>query len=146
MPNCDIHISYMNIANEIAKRSYAIRLKVGAILVKDNTIISDGYNGMPYGFDNSCEIDGITKPEVLHAESNAITKIAKSPSSSDGSTLYVTISPCLECAKLIIQAGVKNVYFDIRYRNLNGLKLLQLAKIKVFEKEQKCNVFCEYIE
>jgi len=146
MPNCDIHISYMNIANEIAKRSYAVRLKVGALLVKNNMIISDGYNGMPYGFDNCCETDGITNAEVLHAESNAITKIAKSPSSSDGSSLYVTISPCLECAKLIIQSGIKSVYFDIRYRNLTGLKLLQIANINVFEKDQKYNVFCEYIE
>jgi dCMP deaminase len=144
MPNCDIHISYMNIAEEISKRSYANRLKVGAILVKDNSIISDGYNGMPYYFDNSCETNNVTNLEVLHAESNAIAKIAKSNQSSEGSTLYVTASPCIECAKLIIQCGIKNVYFNYRYRNLDGIELLKKAKIKVFEKDTKSNAFCEY--
>lgn len=144
MPNCDIHNSYMNIAYEIAKRSYAKRLKVGAVLVKDNSIIADGYNGMPYGFDNMCETHNITNVEVLHAESNAIAKIAKSNQSSNDSTLYVTTSPCLECAKLIIQCGIKIVYFDKRYRILDGVDLLVKAKIKVYEKDQKSNVFCEY--
>ena len=133
MPNCDIHISYMNIALEIAKRSYAERLKVGAILVKNNSIISDGYNGMPYGFTNKCETDGITNPEVLHAESNAISKIAKSNQSSDNSTLYVTVSPCIECAKLIIQSGIKEVYYRELYRNVDGLNLLQKSKINVIQ-------------
>jgi dCMP deaminase len=146
MPNCDIHISYMNIAYEISKRSYANRLKVGAILVKNNSIISDGYNGMPYGFENSCETNDITNIEVLHAESNAIAKIAKSNQSSENSTLYVTTSPCVECAKLLIQCGIKNVYFGIRYRNLDGVELLKKAKINVFEKDEKSNKFCEYIK
>jgi len=145
MPNCDIHNSYMKIAEEISNRSYAVRLKVGALIVKDNTIISDGYNGMPYGFDNSCEIDNITNIEVLHAESNAIAKIAKSTQSSLDSTLYVTISPCIECAKLIIQCGIKNIYFNVRYRNLDGIDLLLKAKINVFEKDEKRNIFSKYI-
>lgn len=136
----------MNIAKEIAKRSYANRLKVGAILVKNNSIISDGYNGMPYGFDNMCETDDITNIEVLHAESNAIAKIAKSNLSSEGSTLYVTYSPCVECAKLIIQCGIENVYFESRYRTLEGVNLLKKAKINVFEKDEKSNDFCEYIK
>lgn len=123
----------MNIAFEIANMSYANRLKVGAILVKDNSIISYGYNGMPYGFDNSCETNNITNPEVLHAESNAVAKICKSTQSSDGSTLYVTTSPCFECAKLIIQAGIKNVYYKTMYRNENGIELLKKAKINVYE-------------
>ena len=146
MPNCDIHISNMNIAIEIAKRSYAKRLKVGAIIVKNYSIIADGYNGMPYGFDNICENNNITNPEVLHAESNAIAKVAKSTQSSNDATLYVTTSPCIECAKLIIQAGIKIVYFDTRYKNLDGINLLKSAKINVFEKNQKSNNFCEYIK
>ena len=146
MPNCNIHDSYMNIAYEISKRSYANRLKVGAILVKDNSIISDGYNGMPYGFDNLCEKDNTTNIEVLHAESNAIAKIAKSNQSSENSTLYVTTSPCVECSKLIIQCGIKIVYFDKRYRNLNGVYLLQRAAIKVFEKDHVDNVFYEFMK
>lgn len=146
MPNCNIHMSYMNIATEISTRSYAQRLKVGALIVKNNTIISDGYNGMPYGFENECEIDNVTKVEVLHAESNAIAKIARSTQSSENSVLYTTHSPCLECAKLIIQAGIKEVYFDKRYRELNGLELLKTAKIKVFEKCTKSDNFCEYVK
>ena len=134
----------MNIAHEISKRSYANRLKVGAVLVKNNSIISDGYNGMPYGFDNLCETNNITNIEVLHAESNAIAKIAKSNQSSEDSSLYVTVSPCVECAKLIIQCGIKNVYFDARYRVLDGVQLLKQAKINVFEKDKKHNIFCEY--
>jgi len=146
MPNCDIHISYMNIAEEISKRSYAQRLKVGAILVKNNSIISDGYNGMPYGFENLCETNNITNVEVLHAELNAITKIAKSNQSSEDSTLYVTVSPCLECAKLIIQCGIKNIYFKHRYRILDGVNLLKRANINVFEKCKKSNTFCKFIK
>lgn len=146
MPNCDIHNSYMNIAIEISNRSYAKRKKVGAIIVKNNHIISDGYNGMPYGFDNTCESNGITNKEVLHAESNAILKIAKSFQSSENSTLYVTMSPCLECAKLIIQSGIKNVFFIEKYRNTEGLDLLEKANINVFEKDQKNNSFCKYIK
>ena len=146
MPNCNIHISYMNIAEEISRRSYAQRLKVGAVLVKNNSIISDGYNGMPYGFENSCETDNITNIEVLHAESNAIAKIAKSNQSSEDSTLYVTVSPCVECAKLMIQCGVKSVYFKHRYRILDGVNLLKAAKINVFEKDKNSNIFREYIK
>lgn len=131
MPNCDIHEMYMNIAIEISSMSYANRLKVGAILVKNNSIISYGYNGMPSGFENICEIDNVTKPEVLHAESNAVMKVCKSTQSSEDAVLYVTHSPCFECAKLIIQAGIKNVYYRNVYRNINGIKLLEKAKINV---------------
>jgi dCMP deaminase len=136
----------MNIAHEISKRSYAKRLKVGAILVKNHSIISDGYNGMPYNFDNKCETNNITNIEVLHAESNAITKIAKSNQSSANSILYVTISPCIECAKLIIQSGIKTVYFEKRYRSVDGVDLLKKANINVFEKDKKYNDFREYIK
>jgi len=132
MPSCDIHKIYMNISEEISKMSYANRLKVGAIIVKNNSIISYGYNGMPYGFDNNCETDNKTNPEVLHAESNAIAKVCKSTQSSEDSTLYVTTSPCFECAKLIIQSGIKNVYYRNIYRKENGIKLLETAKINVF--------------
>lgn len=133
MPNTDLNITYMNIAHEISQLSYAKRLKVGAILVKEHSIMSYGYNGMPYGFDNSCETNNETNPEVLHAESNAIMKIAKSTQSSDGATLYVTTSPCIECAKLIIQAGIKIVYYQNLYRKDDGLKLLEKANIKVYK-------------
>ena len=146
MPNCDIHKSYIAIAEEIAKRSYAKRLKVGAVLVRNNSIISDGYNGMPYGFENSCETDNVTNKEVLHAETNAIAKIAKSNLSSEGSSLYVTTSPCLECAKILIQCGISSVYFNERYRNLEGVELLLKANVNVFEKDKKSNVFCKYIK
>ena len=127
---------YMDMAEIWASNSYAVRNKVGALIVKDNMIISDGYNGTPSGFDNCCEIkqpDGslVTKPEVLHAEANAITKIAKSTQSSDGSTLYVTLSPCAECAKLIIQSGIKRVVYRDLYRKTDGLELLQKAGIQV---------------
>jgi dCMP deaminase len=105
---------------------------VGAILVKDKMIISDGYNGTPAGFENVCEDEnGVTKPYVLHAEANAITKVAKSSNSSDGSTLYVTASPCIECAKLIIQAGIKRVVYHDEYRITDGLDLLRRAGIEV---------------
>lgn len=152
-------IQYMKMAKVWAENSHAIRNKVGALLVKDNMIISDGYNGTPKGFDNCCEIeidcdvdldDGasickshdndcskcphhylVTKPEVLHAEANAITKVAKSTNSSEGSTLYVTLSPCLECAKLIIQAGIKRVVYAEEYRITNGIELLKKAGIEV---------------
>jgi len=131
MPNCDLNKSYMNIAEEVAKRSYAERIKVGAIIVKDNRIISDGYNGMPYGFDNICETEGVTNPEVLHAETNALAKLCKSTFSSEGSTLYVTTSPCFDCAKLIIQCGIKEVFYKNEYRKLEGLDLLKKAGIKI---------------
>lgn len=137
---------YLKIAKLWAENSYARRNKVGAIIVKDNMIISDGYNGMPSGFDNCCEdeihlfrpedgeyIELKTKPEVLHAEANAITKLAKSTQSSDGATLYVTLSPCLDCAKLIIQSGIKKVVYGEIYRSDAGLKLLEKAGIEVIQ-------------
>lgn len=169
---------YLRIAKIWAENSYAVRSKVGAIIVKDGMIISDGYNGTPKGFDNCCEIcepqegcqkrymeefpysigcqgelhstveNGIaklvckysdvckfakltTKPEVLHAEANAITKLAKSINSSDGATLYVTMSPCLECAKLIIQAGIKRVVYEEEYRKTDGIELMKKAGIEI---------------
>ena len=114
-----------------AKNSYCIRRQVGAILVKDRMIISDGYNGTPSGFENVCEEDGVTKPYVLHAEANAITKVAKSSNSSEGATLYITDSPCMECAKLIIQAGIKRVVYAREYRITDGADLLRRAGIQV---------------
>lgn len=156
---------YLRMAQIWATNSFAKRNKVGALIVKDGMIISDGYNGTPKGFDNCCETevkcdidwddvnsldDGasicktynkdcnkcphhylVTKPEVLHAEANAITKVAKSTNSADGSTLYVTLSPCLECAKLIIQSGIKRVVYVDVYRNTDGLELLKKAGIEV---------------
>ncbi|MDF1546709.1 MAG: dCMP deaminase family protein [Bacteroidales bacterium] len=123
---------YLDMAKIWAENSYCIRRKVGALLVKDKMIISDGYNGTPSGFENVCEDeDNKTKAYVLHAEANAITKVAKSNNSSDGSTLYVTTSPCLECAKLIIQAGIKRVVFTERYRLDEGVKLLERAGIEI---------------
>ncbi len=114
-----------------AENSYCQRRKVGAIIVKDKMIISDGYNGTPAGFENVCEDDnGLTKPYVLHAEANAITKAARSNNSSDGSTLYVTASPCLECAKLIIQAGIRRVVFNDLYRLADGIELMRRAGIE----------------
>ena len=112
--------TYMRMAEELAKLSYAERKKVGCLIVKDTQIIAEGYNGTPTGFDNACEyyshVDEIyTKPEVLHAESNAITKLARSTNSSSGSTLYVTLAPCFECSKLIVQAGIKRVVFKEKY-------------------------------
>lgn len=134
--NMPKHQFYMDLALVIALASHAERNKVGALLEKDGNIIAFGYNGTPAGFDNSCEeyqgnpIKLVTKPEVLHAESNAIAKCAKSAHSSEGCTLYVTVSPCLECAKLIIQAGIKEVLFAEYYRDSAGLELLEKAGIK----------------
>ncbi|MBQ5403162.1 MAG: dCMP deaminase family protein [Bacteroidales bacterium] len=122
---------YLRMARIWAENSYCTRRKVGALLVKDKMIISDGYNGTPSGFENVCELeDGTTKPYVLHAEANAITKVAKSGNSSLGATLYVTASPCLECAKLIIQSGIKRVVYSEKYRLDDGLKLLERANIE----------------
>lgn len=115
-----------------AENSYCERRKVGAILVKDKMIISDGYNGTPSGFENVCEDDtNHTKPYVLHAEANAITKVARSNNSSDGSTMYVTTSPCIECAKLMIQSGVRRVVYADAYHTPDGLELLERAGIEV---------------
>ena len=114
-----------------AENSYCERRKVGALLVKDKMIISDGYNGTPAGFENVCEDEnGITKPYVLHAEANAITKVARSNNSSEGATLYVTASPCIECAKLIIQSGIKRVVYRDLYRITSGIDLLRRAGVE----------------
>mgnify|MGYP003116976156 CR=1 FL=1 len=127
--------TYMKMAEELSKLSYAVRKKVGCLIVKDTQIISEGYNGTPSGFSNSCaytdHVDEMyTKPEVLHAESNAISKIARSTNSSSNSTLYVTLAPCFECSKLIIQAGIVRVIYKEQYPN-NGLALLSKAGIQV---------------
>lgn len=122
---------YLRMAQIWAENSYCHRRQVGALLVKDGRIISDGFNGTPAGFENVCEDEaGITKPYVLHAEANAITKVARSNNSSDGSTLYVTASPCMECSKLIIQAGIRRVVFNELYRICEGLDLLKRAGIE----------------
>lgn len=123
---------YLQMAAVWAKNSYCKRRQVGALLVKDKMIISDGYNGTPSGFENVCEDEnGITKPYVLHAEANAISKVAKSGNSSAGATLYITASPCIECAKLIIQAGITRVVYKDEYRLLDGVELLRRAGIEV---------------
>ena len=123
---------YLAMAEVWAGNSYCRRRQVGALLVKDRMIISDGYNGTPSGFENICEDEsGATKPYVLHAEANAISKVAKSGNSSDGATLYVTASPCIECAKLIIQAGIKRVVYKDEYRLTDGIDLLRRAGIEV---------------
>ncbi|HRF67628.1 MAG TPA: dCMP deaminase family protein [Muribaculum sp.] len=122
---------YLRMARIWAENSYCQRRKVGAILVKDQMIISDGYNGTPAGFENVCEgDDGKTKPYVLHAEANAITKVARSSNSSEGSTLYITASPCLECSKLIIQAGIRRVVYNDLYRIQDGLNVLRRAGVE----------------
>ena len=129
---------YLKMADIWAQNSYCKRRQVGAILVKDKMIISDGYNGTPSGFENICEDENNkTKPYVLHAEANAITKVAKSNNSSEGATMYVTSSPCLECAKLIIQAGIKRVVFTDSYRLEDGIDLLKRAKIEVIQVESE---------
>lgn len=124
--------SYLEMAFIWAKNSYCVRRQVGALIVKDKMIISDGYNGTPSGFENVCEFEtGETKPYVLHAEANAITKVAKSSNSSEGATLYTTDSPCIECAKLIIQAGIIRVVYSKEYRIKDGIELLKRASIEV---------------
>ena len=123
---------YIRMATLWAENSYCTRRQVGALIVKNQRIISDGYNGTPAGFENICEDENnVTKPYVLHAEANAITKIARSNNSSEGATLYVTASPCIECAKLIIQAGIKRVVYSEKYRLEDGLELLKKANIEV---------------
>ena len=123
---------YLAMAEVWAGNSYCRRRQVGALLVKDRMIISDGYNGTPSGFENICEDEnGVTKPYVLHAEATAISKVAKSGNSSDGATLYVTASPCIECAKLIIQAGIRRVVYKDEYRLTDGIDLLRRAGIEV---------------
>ena len=123
---------YLRMAGIWSESSYCQRRKVGALIVKDKMIISDGYNGTPSGFENICEDEnGVTKPYVLHAEANAITKIARSNNNADGATLYVTDSPCIECSKLIIQAGIKRVVYSREYRLTDGVDLLKRAGIEV---------------
>lgn len=122
---------YLRMAHIWSENSYCKRRKVGALVVKDKTIISDGYNGTPSGFENVCEDEyNVTKPYVLHAEANAITKLARSTNSGEGATLYVTASPCIECAKLIIQAGIRRVVYGEKYRLDDGLRLLQRAGVE----------------
>lgn len=122
---------YLRMALIWAENSYCVRRRVGALIVRDQMIISDGFNGTPAGFENVCEDEsGLTKPYVLHAEANAITKVARSNNSSDGATLYVTASPCLECSKLIIQAGIKRVVFHELYRMTDGIELLKRASVE----------------
>ncbi|MBR6660405.1 MAG: dCMP deaminase family protein [Bacteroidales bacterium] len=124
--------SYLDMARVWAQNSYCKRRQVGALIVKDRMIISDGYNGTPCGFENVCEDEnGVTKPYVLHAEANAITKVAQSGNSSKDATLYVTASPCMECAKLIIQSGIRRVVYLDEYRIMDGVELLKKAGIEV---------------
>ena len=123
---------YLRMARIWAENSYCKRRQVGALVVKDKMIISDGYNGTPSGFENVCEDEeGITKPYVLHAEANAITKLTRSGNNSEGSTLYVTASPCIECAKLILQAGIRRVVYAEKYRLTDGIDLLTRAGVEV---------------
>jgi len=125
-------IIYLRMAKEWSRLSYCKRKQVGALIVKDGMIISDGYNGTPSGFENVCEDDeGYTKWYVLHAEANAITKMARSTQSSEGATLYVTVSPCRECSKLIFQAGIKRVVYLEKYKDDSGLKFLEKAGVEV---------------
>jgi len=132
--------SYMATAEIFAEHSSARRLHVGAVIVKDDRIISIGYNGMPTGWDNNCEIelhqpvgrvDLVTKPEVLHAETNAIAKLAKSTESGDGATMFITHAPCLDCAKLVFQSGINSVYYRNAYRSEDGIRFLEKAGVKV---------------
>lgn len=132
--------SYMATAEIFAEHSSAVRLHVGAVIVKDDRIISIGYNGMPSGWDNNCEyeihqpigrVDLVTKPEVLHAETNAIAKLAKSTESGDGASMFITHAPCVDCAKLVYQSGISSVYYRNSYRDENGIKFLEKAGVKV---------------
>jgi dCMP deaminase len=127
-------IRYIQMARVWATNSYCKRRQVGALIVKDRMIISDGYNGTPSGFENECEDENNnSKPYVLHAEANAITKVAKSNNSSEGSTLYITASPCMDCAKLIIQAGIIRIVYADEYRITDGIELLEKAGIEVVQ-------------
>ena len=128
---------YLRMARIWAENSYCVRRQVGALIVKDKMIISDGYNGTPSGFENVCEDDitGRTKPYVLHAEANAITKVAKSANNCDGATLYITASPCLECSKLIIQAGIRRVVYLDEYHTDDGIELLRRVGIETVKIE-----------
>ena len=128
----ELDLRYLRMARIWAENSYCERRKVGALIVKDKMIISDGYNGTPAGFENVCEDENhLTKPYVLHAEANAITKIARSGNNSEGATLYVTDAPGIECSKLIIQSGIMKIFYARRYRLTDGIDLLQRAGIEV---------------
>ena len=132
----ELDYRYLRMATIWSENSYCERRKVGALIVKDKMIISDGFNGTPTGFENVCEDENnVSKPYVLHAEANAITKIARSGNNSDGATLYVTDSPCIECSKLIIQAGIKRVVYMREYRLTDGVELLRRAGIEVVRYE-----------
>ena len=132
---------YLAMARVWAQNSYCNRRQVGALMVKNKMIISDGYNGTPSGFENECEdADGMTKPYVLPAEANAITKVACSNNSSDGATMYITASPCIECAKLIIQAGIKRVVFSERYHKTDGVDLLKRANVEIVHIEDEIDI------
>ena len=128
-----LDIRYLNMARIWAENSYCKRRQVGALIVKDKMIISDGYNGTPSGLENVCEDEetGLTKSYVLHAEANAITKVARTSNNSEGATLYVTTSPCIECSKLIIQSGIKRVVFDELYTHSEGLELLERVGVEL---------------
>jgi dCMP deaminase len=133
----ELDYRYLKMAHIWSENSYCVRRKVGALIVKDKMIISDGYNGTPTGFPNVCEDDNnVSLPYVLHAEANAITKIARSGNNSDGATLYVTDSPCIECAKLIIQSGIRRVVYDREYRLTDGVDLLRRAGIEVIHLDE----------
>ena len=125
------HLLYLDLVKRIAEESYCKRLQVGALIVKDGNIISFGYNGSPSGLSNVCEENNVTLATVLHAESNAITKACKSPISTEGATMYITHSCCVECAKLIVQSGIKKVYYIEDYRDYNGINLLHTCDIDV---------------
>jgi dCMP deaminase len=143
---------YNNIAHEVAKMSHARRLQVGAVIVKDDRVISMGYNGMPAGWDNNCESEETefnlvtktrtgtgkltTRPEVLHAESNAIAKLAKSNDSGDGADIFVTHAPCMECSKLIFQSGIRRVYYSQDYRDDSGIKFLKQSGVEVVKHDE----------
>lgn len=132
----DLDLRYLRMAKIWSENSYCERRHVGCLVVKDKMIISDGYNGTPSGFENICEDENnVTKPYVLHAEANAITKLARSGNSSDGATMYITDSPCIECAKLIIQAGIKRVVFNEIYRLTDGIELMRRAGIECVQME-----------
>ena len=125
--------TYMDVAESFAKLSSAVRLQVGAIVVKDDRIISIGYNGMPSGWDNCCEDDNKTKAEVLHAETNAVAKLAKSSESGLGATMFVTHAPCIDCAKLVYQSGIATVYYKNNYRSTQGLDFLTKSNVNVIK-------------
>ena len=137
----DLDLRYLRMAAIWSENSYCVRRKVGALVVKEKMIISDGYNGTPVGFENVCEDENnVSKPYVMHAEANAITKLARSSNNSDGATLYVTDAPCIECSKLIIQAGIKRVVYARNYRLDDGIRLLKQANIEVEYKNIEDNV------